>query len=59
MDSQDIDRDVTGEETDAPRAQRTGGPAGTSARDVEQKPIGEWVDDDDTDGFGAEQPPGG
>jgi hypothetical protein len=25
----------------------------------DREPIGEWVDDDDTKGFGAEQPPGG
>jgi hypothetical protein len=101
MDSQDMDRDVAGEEQDAPQAQQTAGPAGTlpvgpavdnpsegdpvapgtaerqrsapvpereggeaPAPDPhpdaeDREPIGEWIDDDDTKGFGAEQPPGG
>jgi hypothetical protein len=100
MDSQDLDRDVAGEEQDAPQAQQTGGPAGTlpvgpavdnpsegdpvapgtaeRRRDAPEpgrergdappvdrpdregrEPIGEWADEDDTEGFGVRQPPGG
>jgi hypothetical protein len=99
MDSQGKDRDVVGEEEDAPQGQQTGGPAGTlpvgpavdnpsegdpvapgtaerrreapvperedaqppvDRPDAEgREPIGEWADEDDTEGFGVRQPPGG
>jgi hypothetical protein len=51
MDSQDLDRDVAGEDEDAPPVDR---------HDREgREPIGEWADRDDTAGFGVRQPPGG
>jgi hypothetical protein len=58
------DRDAAGEETETPDGLERGGPAGTlptgpRGADVERKPIGEWADEDDTEGFGARQPPGG
>ena len=46
----------------APVPDRAGGDAPSSGQDaggIKDEPITEWVDDDDTEGFGAEQPPGG